>query len=112
MLFALYIAGVGGAVLAALVTRRASRRSSCHPLLMELPEYHWPNLRNLVTGLWARTQICLTLGSGLQSVFKPLGFNWQISVLAAALSLLAWYVYAPQCLSTLVTVRRETNSWR
>ena len=193
VLFALYIAGVGGAVLAALVMRRASRRSSYHPLLMELPEYHWPNLRNLVMGLWARTQIFLTrvgtiilalmvlmwflasypqppagatgpairysfagmLGSGLESVFKPLGFNWQISValvpgiaarevvvgalgtvyslsgtrgadvdhalqpliagswsLATALSLLAWYVYAPQCLSTLVTVRRETNSWR
>jgi ferrous iron transport protein B len=32
--------------------------------------------------------------------------------LATALSLLAWYVYAPQCLSTLATVRRETNSWR
>ena len=29
-----------------------------------------------------------------------------------ALSLLAWYVFAPQCLSTLATVRRETNSWR
>ena len=27
-------------------------------------------------------------------------------------SLLAWYVFAPQCLSTLVTARRETNSWR
>jgi ferrous iron transport protein B len=28
------------------------------------------------------------------------------------LSLLAWYVFAPQCLSTLAVVRRETNSWR
>jgi ferrous iron transport protein B len=28
------------------------------------------------------------------------------------LSLLAWYVFAPQCLSTLATVKRETNSWR
>ena len=32
--------------------------------------------------------------------------------LATALSLLAWYVFAPQCLSTLAAVRRETNSWR
>jgi len=32
--------------------------------------------------------------------------------LPTALSLLAWYVFAPQCLSTLATVRRETNSWR
>ncbi|HEX4618079.1 MAG TPA: hypothetical protein VH135_00025, partial [Steroidobacteraceae bacterium] len=27
------------------------------------------------------------------------------------LSLLAWYVFAPQCLSTLAVVKRETNSW-
>ena len=32
--------------------------------------------------------------------------------LATGLSLLAWYVFAPQCLSTLAVVRRETNSWR
>jgi len=32
--------------------------------------------------------------------------------LATGLSLLAWYVFAPQCLSTLVVVKRETNSWR
>jgi len=31
--------------------------------------------------------------------------------LPTALSLLAWYVFAPQCLSTLAVVRRETNSW-
>ena len=32
--------------------------------------------------------------------------------LATALSLLAWYVFAPQCFSTLAIVRRETNGWR
>jgi len=32
--------------------------------------------------------------------------------LATGLSLLAWYVFAPQCLSTLAVVKRETNSWR
>ena len=32
--------------------------------------------------------------------------------MATALSLLAWYVFAPQCLSTLAVVKRETNSWR
>lgn len=32
--------------------------------------------------------------------------------LATALSLLMWYVLAPQCLSTLAVVRRESNSWR
>jgi ferrous iron transport protein B len=194
VLFALYVAGVVGALLVALVMKRITMRSSYHPLLMELPEYHWPNLRNLLTGLWERTRIFLArvgtiilalmvlmwflasypappdgatgpairysfagmAGAGLDHLFKPLGFNWQISValvpglaarevvvgalgtvyalsssssggdvetalrpmiahswsLATALSLLVWYVFAPQCLSTLVTVRRETNSWR
>jgi ferrous iron transport protein B len=32
--------------------------------------------------------------------------------LATAYALLAWYVFAPQCLSTLAVVRRETNSWK
>ena len=32
--------------------------------------------------------------------------------LATALSLLAWYVFAPQCLATLAVIRRETDSWR
>ena len=31
--------------------------------------------------------------------------------LATALSLLAWFVFAPQCLSTLATVKRETGGW-
>ena len=32
--------------------------------------------------------------------------------LATALSLLAWFVFAPQCISTLAIIKRETNSWR
>jgi len=32
--------------------------------------------------------------------------------LPTALSLLVWYIYAPQCMSTLAVIRRETNSWR
>lgn len=32
--------------------------------------------------------------------------------LATALSLLVWFIYAPQCISTLATIRRETNSWK
>jgi len=35
--------------------------------------------------------------------------TWSV---ATGLSLLAWYVLAPQCLSTLAVVKRETNSWR
>src|SRR5882757_8930068 len=192
VLFALYVAGVLGAVLVALVMKRVTLRAGYHPLLLELPEYHWPNLRNLALGLYERTMIFITrvgtiilslmivlwflasfpgapagatgpaiqysfagmLGRGLHTVFAPIGFNWQICValvpglaarevavgalgtvyalsgsadqvgtalrpmiasswsFATALSLLAWYVFAPQCLSTLAAVRRETNSWR
>jgi ferrous iron transport protein B len=32
--------------------------------------------------------------------------------LASALSLLVWFAFAPQCMSTLAVIRRETNSWR
>jgi ferrous iron transport protein B len=190
VLFSLYALGVAGAVVVALIMKRVTLRSGHHSLLMELPEYHWPSLRNLALGLWERARIFLSrvgsiilalmivlwflssypapppgasgpaieysaagiLGRALQTVFAPLGFNWQICValvpglaarevvvgalgtvyslsgqgvgaalrpvlagswsLATALSLLAWYAFAPQCLSTLVTVKRETNSWR
>ena len=29
-----------------------------------------------------------------------------------ALSLLVWFIYAPMCISTLATIKRETNSWK
>ncbi len=32
--------------------------------------------------------------------------------LATGLSLLVWFIYAPQCLATWATIKRETNSWR
>ena len=40
---------------------------------------------------------------------STLSKNWS---LATALSLLVWYILAPQCLSTFAVTRRETNSWR
>jgi ferrous iron transport protein B len=44
---------------------------------------------------------------GASSLGKILAIDWSV---ATALSLLAWYVFAPQCLSTLAVTRRETNS--
>jgi ferrous iron transport protein B len=44
-----------------------------------------------------------------ESLVPVIAQTWS---LATALSLLAWYVFAPQCISTLAAVRRETNSWR
>jgi len=192
VLFTLYVAGIVSAMAVAYALKRTALRSSYHPLLLELPEYRWPDLRNLMLGLWERLKIFLqrvgtiilalmiilwflssfpappdgatgpaiqysfagSIGRALEHVFAPIGFNWQISLalvpglaarevavgalgtvyslsatgddvaatlvpmiagtwsLATALSLLAWYVFAPQCLSTLVVVKRETNSWR
>ena len=49
-------------------------------------------------------------GDYLTTKLEPvIGAGWS---LATACSLLAWYVFAPQCLSTLAVVKRETNSWR
>jgi ferrous iron transport protein B len=31
-----------------------------HPLMLELPAYHWPHLHNLALGLWERAKIFLT----------------------------------------------------
>jgi ferrous iron transport protein B len=193
VLFVLYGAGVLAAMGVALVLKHTMMRGQYRPLLLELPEYKWPNLRNLALGLWERTRIFLgrvgtiiltlmivlwflasfpapptgasepaihyslagMLGRGLEVIFAPIGFNWQISMalvpglaarevavsalgtvyamssartgdvagalmpviasswsIATGLSLLAWYVFAPQCLSTLAVVKRETNSWR
>jgi ferrous iron transport protein B len=41
---------------------------------------------------------------------KPiLGDGWSI---ATGLSLMVWFIYAPQCISTWATIKRETNSWK
>ena len=194
-LFGLYVAGVVSAMAVAWVFKRVWMKSAYQPLMLELPPYRAPSLRNLAQGLWERARIFLRrvggiifalmvvlwflstypappagwdvsqgpaiqysaagmLGHALQYVFAPIGFNWQISIalvpgmaarevavgalgtvyslsaagsgvsealspviaqgwsLATAYSLLAWFVFAPQCLSTLAVVRRETNSWR
>ncbi len=48
-------------------------------------------------------------GASSQVLGTTLAQHWS---LASALAFLAWYVFAPQCASTLGVVRRETNSWR
>ena len=192
VLFALYAAGVLGSLLVAWVLKRFTGRGQVRTLMMELPAYHLPRLRNVALGLWQRALIFLRrvggiilvltialwflasfplppdgavgpaieysvagrLGHALALVLAPIGFNWQISIalvpgmaarevavgalgtvyalsatgadtagaltpliaqswsLATALSLLAWFVFAPQCLATLATVKRETGGWR
>lgn len=191
VLFALYSLGILSALAIAFVMKKWRRDRSEHPLLLELPAYRLPSLRNLALGLWERVVIFLRrvggiilsltvllwfllnfpgapadatgaaidysfagrIGHGLQVLFAPLGFDWRICIaliptmaarevmvsslatvyavaaddnavsvltpllaqdwsLATALALLVWFVYAPQCISTLATIRRETNSRR
>jgi ferrous iron transport protein B len=38
-----------------------------------------------------------------------IGRQWS---LATALAFLAWFVFAPQCISTIAVTRRETNGWK
>ena len=80
--------------------------------------FNWQISIALVPGLAAREVAVGALGtvyamSGPGDVAGALApviaHTWSI---ATGLSLLAWYVFAPQCLSTLAVVKRETNSWR
>ena len=158
-----------------------------HPLLLELPSYRLPHLRDVAIGLWERALIFLKrvggiilaltillwvllnvpagvgieetlagrIGRALAVLFEPIGFDWRISIaliptmaarevmvsslatvyavaaanddaasdvlrgmiaqdwsVATGIALLAWFIYAPQCISTLATIRRETHSWK
>jgi ferrous iron transport protein B len=44
-----------------------------------------------------------------QTLVQQLRHRWP---LPTALAFLAWFVFAPQCISTIAVTRRETNSWR
>jgi len=49
------------------------------------------------------------VAQGLSHLISMDGTGWS---LATGLSLLVWFIYAPHCLATLATVRRETGSWK
>jgi ferrous iron transport protein B len=193
VLFVLYLGGILGAMGVAWILKTFTRSNqSFHPLMMELPSYHMPSVKNVGIGLWQRMVIFLSrvggtilfltialwflasypsppisatgpaieysfagmLGKALAEIFKPIGFNWEISIalvpgmaarevivsslgtvyalagqatdaadaltpliqkgwsMATALSLLAWFMFAPQCLSTIATVKRETGGYK
>ncbi len=44
-----------------------------------------------------------------RSLGDTLASKWS---LATALAFLAWFVFAPQCISTIAVAKRETNSWK
>ena len=191
VLFGLYVAGILGAMVAALVLRRTVARGSTGGFIMELPRYQWPDPRDLLLGLFQRAWVFLRragtiifaatvvlwlllsfpraapgesqveasiagrLGEGVAVLVEPIGFNRDIALalvpamaarevavsalgtiyavdggdeaatadavtgriaagwsLPTALAFLAWFVFAPQCLSTIAVARRETNGWK
>jgi ferrous iron transport protein B len=81
--------------------------------------FNWQICIALVPGLAAREVAVSALGTvyaisahaenTAQALAPLIAHDWS---LATALSLMAWYVFAPMCLSTLATIRRETGSWR
>jgi ferrous iron transport protein B len=80
--------------------------------------FNWEISVALVPGMAAREVAVGALGtvyslSGSEdavasSLATVLQRSWS---LPTALAFLAWYIFAPQCLSTLAVARRETNSW-
>lgn len=191
VLFGLYVAGIVGAMIVALVLRRSATAGAASGFIMEMPRYQMPRLRDIGLGLWQRAWIFLrragtiifaatvvlwlllsfpqaepgesqvdasiagTIADGLHVALEPIGFNREISLalipamaarevavaslattyaidadneeeeaegltetlsgrwsLPTALAFLAWFVFAPQCLSTIAVARRETNGWK
>jgi ferrous iron transport protein B len=190
VMFSLYIAGIVGALVVALVLRHTVVKGGGGAFMMELPKYQMPRLTDVAVGLWQRALIFLKragtiilattiilwalasfpqagpgqkqsdvsiagwVADGIHKVVAPIGFNKDISLallpamaarevavaaiatvysldaedetnleslkdriagrwsLATALAFLAWFVFAPQCISTIAVTRRETNGWR
>ncbi|MBN9597071.1 MAG: ferrous iron transporter B [Afipia sp.] len=80
--------------------------------------FNWQIAVALIPGMAAREVAVAALGTvyaieggkeAAVQIGQVLATKWS---LATALSLLAWYIFAPQCASTLAVVRRETGSWR
>ncbi len=198
ILFGLYILGIVVAALVALALKSTLLRGQPSHLVMELPPYHLPSLKDVSRNVLDRVLIflkdagtvilacCVVLwflasyprnesgdapdvrhsyaghfGSAVEPVIQPLGFDWRIGVsllasfaarevfvssmatvynlenvdersdslinelratknhltgenygLPVALSLMVFYCFACQCMSTLAVCRRETGSWR
>ena len=86
--------------------------------------FNWQICIALIPAMAAREVVVAALGTvyalsatnddaisqGLASIISSDGrLGWS---LATGLSLLVWFVYAPHCLATLATVKRETGSWK
>ena len=193
VMLGLYIMGIAGAFVAALVLRRTVTKGASSGFMMEMPKYQMPRLRDIGLGLWTRAMIFLKragtiilvstvilwallsfpkppensrvspvdysvagrIANGIAPAFAPIGFNRDIVLalipavaarevavaaigtvyaiddpqstsggsamienlrgrwsLPTALAFLMWFVFAPQCISTIAVTRRETNGWK
>ena len=81
--------------------------------------FNWQISIALVPGMAAREVVVSSLATvyalssssanAADALVPLISSTWS---LATALSLLAWFVFAPQCLSTIAAVKRETGSWK
>ena len=80
--------------------------------------FNWQIAVALIPGMAAREVAVAALGTvyaieggkeAADKIGEVLASNWS---LATAISLLVWYIFAPQCASTLAVIRRETGSWK
>ena len=81
--------------------------------------FNWQISIALVPGMAAREVVVSSLATvyalssssadAAEALIPLISSGWS---LATALSLLAWFVFAPQCLSTIAAVKRETGSWK
>ena len=80
--------------------------------------FNWQINVALIPGMAAREVAVASLGTvyaieggkeAAEQIGQALANKWS---LATALALLAWYIFAPQCASTLAVIKRETGSWK
>jgi len=82
--------------------------------------FNWQICIALIPGMAAREVAVASLATvyalsaanddaAAQALAPIISDGWS---LATALSLLVWFIYAPQCISTWATIKRETNSWK
>jgi len=97
----------------------AGRMGKVLAVVFEPIGFNWQIAVALIPGLAAREVAVSALGTvyalsdttgAVGTALAPvIAAQWS---LATGLSLLVWYVFAPQCMATLATVRRELGGWR
>jgi ferrous iron transport protein B len=159
VMFGLYTTGIVGALAVSFVLKRLIWRDTPgEPFILAMMILIWllatfPQPPEGATEPAINYSLAAMIGTAIQPLTAPLGFNWQINValipgmaarevavgslgtiysiaggedaadkigqallshwsLGTALALLAWYVFAPQCASTLAVIRRETGGWK